>query len=78
MGQLETAMQPALTEVRVEWDVPVDATVNPPSNVAGALGSLLSFKKPPPPTRVYADAPFQVWRAVDDRRTCDGRRCRRS
>ena len=65
IGQLETAIQPALNDVTVEWDVPIDATHQEPahniaSNVAGAIGNLLSFRKPPPPTRYYTQAPFNV------------------
>ena len=75
IGQLKTAIQPALNDVVVEWDVPVDATfvdgaqpVNPPSDVAGALGSLLNFRKPAPPKRYYTAAPFQVPPILTDTR----------
>ena len=69
IGQLKAALQPALDEVAVEWDVPVDATVvehhsgslvTTVSNVAGAIGNLLNFRKPPAPKRVYTQAPFNV------------------
>ena len=67
IGQLKAALQPALDEVAVEWDVPVDATQvdaapipNASSNVAGAIGNLLNFRKPPAPKRVYTQAPFNV------------------
>lgn len=64
--QLKTAIQPALNDVTVEWDVPTDETyteaqpANPASNVLGAIGSLLNFRKPAPPKRYYTQAPFEV------------------
>ncbi len=66
IGQLKTAIQPALNDVSVAWDVPIDATQpqvhvhNPVSNVAGAIGNLLNFRKPAPPKRYYTQAPFNV------------------
>jgi hypothetical protein len=66
IGQLRTAIQPALNDVTVEWDVPIDETqpvaptANPAPNVMGAIGSLLNFRKPAAPTRYYTQAPFNV------------------
>ena len=65
IGQLKTALQPAMNDVEVDWDVPIEETHQEPhaniaSNVAGAIGSLLNFRKPPPPKRFYSQAPFHI------------------
>ena len=71
--QLKTAIQPAMDDVTVVWDAPVDellpqAHTNPITNVAGAIGNLLNFTKPSPPKLKYSQAPYHIPSILTDTR----------
>ena len=63
-----------MDDVTVEWDVPVDETIDQqqsaqlPTNVTGAIGNLLSFTRPAPPKLKYSQAPYHIPSTLTDTR----------
>eukprot|EP00042_Codosiga_hollandica_P058189 m.873868 g.873868 ORF g.873868 m.873868 type:complete len:910 (+) comp59792_c0_seq2:158-2887(+) len=63
--QLKTALQPAMDDVKVEWEFPLEGPPAPPAAttqpaVPGAIGSLLNFQAPSASRPELQQTPFRV------------------